>query len=95
MMESTPSYIDVEAVQREFEDIDGVIDVHDLHVWDLKPGKTCVIAHVFAKKDTERAVLVKLSDIVREQKIYHSTFQVEEVELKDHSAYIKCDHDIH
>ena len=45
--------------------MEGVIDVHDLHIWDLKPGKTVVIAHVFAKKDTERAVLVRLSDIVR------------------------------
>jgi Co/Zn/Cd efflux system component len=28
-----------------------VIDVHDIHVWDLKPGKTVMIAHVFAKID--------------------------------------------
>lgn len=37
-----------------------------------------VIAHVLAKTNTERDVLIELSDIVREKKIYHSTFQVEE-----------------
>lgn len=51
--------------------------MHDIHVWDLKPGKTVLIAHVLAKKDAEREVLVKLSDISRGKKIYHSTFQVE------------------
>ena len=35
-----------------------VIDVHDIHVWDLKPGKTMVIAHVLAKTNTEREVLI-------------------------------------
>ena len=54
-----------------------MIDVHDIHVWDLKPGKTVVIAHVFAKTNTEREVLIELSDIVRKKKIYHSTFQIE------------------
>jgi len=28
--------------------------VHDLHVWDLRPGKTLMIAHVIAEKDMER-----------------------------------------
>ena len=51
--------------------------MHDLHVWDLKPGKTVAIAHVFAKKNQERQVLVRLSEIARQKKILHSTFQVE------------------
>ena len=78
MMESTPSYIDIEKLKEEFEKVEGVIDVHDLHVWDLKPGKTVAIAHVLARKDTERQVLIELSDIARAKKIFHSTFQVEE-----------------
>jgi Co/Zn/Cd efflux system component len=54
MMESTPSYIDLEALKKEFEEVEGVLDVHDIHVWDLKPSKTVAIAHVLAKKNTER-----------------------------------------
>lgn len=64
-------------------------------MWDLKPGKTVTIAHVLAKKDTERSVLVSLSDIARKKKIFHSTFQVEEEEWKDEEDYILCHHDIH
>lgn len=54
-----------------------------------------MIAHVLAKKDSERAVLTQLTDLCREKRIYHSTFQVEEQELKDDKDYILCRHDIH
>lgn len=54
-----------------------------------------MIAHVLAKKGTERQVLVQLSDIARQNKIFHTTFQVEEEEWKHEDTYILCDHDIH
>jgi len=75
-MEGTPSYINLAELKRKCEEIDGVINVHDIHVWDLKPGKTCMIGHILARKGTERKVLVELSDIARHNKIFHSTFQV-------------------
>ena len=50
--------------------------MHDIHVWDLKPGKTIMIAHVIARQGMERTVLTKLTDLCRGKKIYHSTFQV-------------------
>jgi Co/Zn/Cd efflux system component len=58
LMESTPTYINLAELKTKCEEIDGVIDIHDIHVWDLKPGKTCMIAHVLARKGTERKVLV-------------------------------------
>jgi Co/Zn/Cd efflux system component len=76
IMESTPAHLNLDDLRREFEKIEGVIDVHDIHVWDLKPGKTLMIAHVLAKKDTERGVLTRLTDLCRKKRIYHSTFQV-------------------
>jgi Co/Zn/Cd efflux system component len=76
LLESTPNHIDLDDLKEECERINGVIDVHDIHVWDLKPGKTIMIAHVLAKKGTERAVLMGLTDLCRQKKIYHSTFQV-------------------
>jgi cobalt-zinc-cadmium efflux system protein len=83
LMETTPTYIKISELKRKFEAVDGVIDVHDIHVWDLKPGKTLLIAHILASTDMERRVLIELSDIARKSKIFHSTFQVEEEEWKD------------
>lgn len=94
-MESTPENINLDHLREEFEAIEGVIDVHDIHVWDLKPGKTIIIAHVLSKMGMERAVLTSLTDLCRHKRIYHSTFQVEEQDQKDAEDYILCHHDIH
>lgn len=75
-MESTPEYINLQELKKECEAIDGVVDVHDIHVWDLKPGKTIMIAHVRARKGKERLVLTELTDLCRVKRIFHSTFQV-------------------
>ena len=83
-MEATPTHIELEILEKAFGDVEGVLDVHDLHVWDLRPGKTLLIAHVFAKIGNEREVLKKLTEKSRELRIYHSTFQVEEANFKDH-----------
>lgn len=60
------------------------MDVHDLHVWDLRPGKTILIAHVFSEPNQERYVLKELTDLCRHMKIYHTTFQVEEEAWRNH-----------
>ena len=72
-----------------------MIYVHDIHIWDLKPGNTILIAHILAKTGMERAVLTKLTDLSRMKKIYHSTFQIEEEMHNNKDEYIKCDHNIH
>lgn len=48
-MESTPSTDKAREIKSEFEQTPGVMDVHDLHIWSLRPGKDLLIAHVFAK----------------------------------------------
>ncbi len=76
VLESAPNHIDLDELREECQKIDGVIDVHDIHVWDLKPGKTVMMAHVLAREGTERSVLMNLTDLSRRKKIFHSTFQV-------------------
>jgi len=95
MMESTPDRFDLTEMKEEFEKIYGVVDVHDLHLWDLRAGKTIMIAHIMSKKGTERDVLTLLTELCRRRKIYHSTFQIEEQDLQNDDNYILCHHDIH
>lgn len=50
IMESTPSFHQIEELTNEITSVEGVIDVHDLHVWDLRPGKTILISHVLSQR---------------------------------------------
>ena len=46
LMEGVPMHIDYLQVGADVEQVDGVIAVHDLHVWDMSPGQPALIGHV-------------------------------------------------
>ena len=63
LSESSPTHIDVEELRTALCAVDGVTEVHDLHVWTLVPGKDMVTAHLTsaarlgqgARRSTRRA----------------------------------------
>lgn len=46
LMEGVPEHIDYLQVGADLGQIDGVLSVHDLHVWDMSPGQPALIGHV-------------------------------------------------
>jgi cobalt-zinc-cadmium efflux system protein len=46
LMEGVPRHIDYVQIGNELEDIDGVLSVHDLHIWEMSPGHPALIGHL-------------------------------------------------
>ena len=46
LMEGVPRGLSVEAIGREMASVEGVLSVHDLHVWMLSGSRTALSAHV-------------------------------------------------
>ncbi len=46
LMEGVPQQIDYLAVGADLSEVDGVLSVHDLHVWDMSPGQPALIGHL-------------------------------------------------
>lgn len=46
LMEGVPHHIDYLQVGADLVAIEGVLSVHDLHVWEVKAGRTMLIGHV-------------------------------------------------
>ena len=76
LSESSPSHIDVEELRSALGAVDGVTDVHDLHVWTLVPGKDMVTAHLASPGDAAR-VLNDAQAILAGHGLGHATIQVE------------------
>jgi cobalt-zinc-cadmium efflux system protein len=76
LSESSPSPIDVEELRAALGAVDGVTDVHDLHVWTLVPGKDMVTAHLASREDSAR-VLSEARAILARHGLGHATIQVE------------------
>ena len=76
LSESSPSHIDVEQLRAALGAVDGVTDVHDLHVWTLVPGKDMVTAHLASSGDSAR-VLHDARTLLNARGLSHATIQVE------------------
>jgi cobalt-zinc-cadmium efflux system protein len=46
LMNAAPPSIDLKAIQREVESVDGVMEVHHLHVWTLDSKSVALTAHI-------------------------------------------------
>jgi cobalt-zinc-cadmium efflux system protein len=49
LLEAVPEDIDIDAVDKDLGDIDGVLSVHDLHIWALSSGQIAMSAHLDVK----------------------------------------------
>jgi cobalt-zinc-cadmium efflux system protein len=49
LMEGVPHGLSVETIGREMAGVDGVLSVHDLHVWTLSGSRTALSAHVVVR----------------------------------------------
>jgi cobalt-zinc-cadmium efflux system protein len=76
LSESSPRHVNVDELRSALSAVDGVTDVHDLHVWTLVPGKDMVTAHLASDGDAAR-VLDEARTIVAAHGLGHATIQVE------------------
>ena len=67
--------------------VDGVTEVHDLHVWTLVPGKDMVTAHLTSVRDSA-AVLDDARAVLTARGLGHATVQVEP---PDSAADCECE----
>ncbi|KAG1472010.1 hypothetical protein G6F56_001795 [Rhizopus delemar] len=79
LMECVPGNIHPDLIERSLLDIQGVIAVHDLHVWTLSPGKYSLTAHIRIDPEVNYdQVLSKGQHIVCDlYGVHHSTLQIE------------------
>lgn len=79
LLQAAPAHIDLDQLHRQLSGIDGVVDVHDLHVWTLTSEMDAASAHLTTGDDADaHAVLDEARDILRDgYGVTHGTFQVE------------------
>jgi cobalt-zinc-cadmium efflux system protein len=79
LLEATPSHINVTAVEDSLRRVDGVLDVHDLHVWTITSGMEALSVHVVHDETlSQNELLGSIRDrISADHGIDHLTVQVE------------------
>ena len=79
LLQAAPERIDIDDLARDLAAIDGVVDVHDLHVWTLTSEMEAASAHLMTSTDTDfHAVLDRARELLAHSYgIDHGTFQIE------------------
>ncbi|WNI12075.1 cation diffusion facilitator family transporter [Corynebacterium sp. Z-1] len=85
LLEQAPRGFATQRIEPTLRSIDGVIDVHDVHVWSLGGSDVVVTAHLVAHEDAPRGPLLdaaqqRLTDLG----VDHPTIQVELPGHTDH-----------
>jgi cobalt-zinc-cadmium efflux system protein len=81
LLEATPAGIDAQEVGRRMAEAEGVVEVHDLHIWTITSGFPALSAHVLVRRgDDCHARRRELEEMLgNEFGLTHSTLQVEHV----------------
>ncbi|WP_449621433.1 cation diffusion facilitator family transporter [Robertmurraya sp. Marseille-Q9965] len=84
LMEGTPITVDQQEVKATLQKIDGVINVHDLHIWTITSGLDSLSCHLLIKDNQDsQAILQKAINLIESKfKILHTTIQIEKSELQ-------------
>lgn len=82
LMEGAPAHLDTGAIRAALAEVDGVVDVHDLHVWTITSEFLSLSAHLAVRPEAEaKEVLRRAHEAVSSRfGICHSTFQIESAE---------------
>ncbi|HEY7096580.1 MAG TPA: cation diffusion facilitator family transporter [Terriglobales bacterium] len=86
LLEGTPRGLKLDRVEAAMRSIDGVNDVHDLHVWSIGSethALSCHIAIADIPPSVSERILREIKDVLHEQfQIDHTTIQFEHVECE-------------
>ncbi|MDQ0873819.1 cobalt-zinc-cadmium efflux system protein [Paenibacillus sp. V4I3] len=79
LMEGTPASVSYGDVKLVLESIDGVINVHDLHIWTITSGLDSLSCHLLIADDRDSQVVLQkaIHQIEERFQITHATIQIE------------------
>jgi cobalt-zinc-cadmium efflux system protein len=89
LMESVPEAYNLDAIREDISNIEGVQDVHELHLWTITTDHYSLTAHVFLCDDSHPFNIIKNINNLLKEKYYldHSTVQIENPAINEHGKY--------
>ncbi|MGH9584237.1 MAG: cation diffusion facilitator family transporter [Bryobacteraceae bacterium] len=96
LLEGLPRGLELQNVTQAMTEVDGVLDVHDLHIWSLASSTHALSSHVLIEDMPPSAsdcILKRINEVLAGFGIHHTTIQFEHVPcvLCDNGCRIAAD----
>jgi cobalt-zinc-cadmium efflux system protein len=91
LMESVPDKFDLERIRGDLAAVEGVEDVHEMHLWAISTDHYSLTAHVFVDPGIQPfCIILAINETLKEKYgITHSTIQMEHAGIHPHGEYGK------
>jgi len=78
LLEGVPEGVDIKNIKTAILSVDGILEVHDLHIWAITNDKISLTAHLVTPIGNEEGIRAGVQKVLAEQfSITHTTLQIE------------------
>jgi cobalt-zinc-cadmium efflux system protein len=90
-MESVPDKFDLDEIRGALAAVEGVEDVHEMHLWAISTDHYSLTAHVFVDPAIQPfCIILAINETLKDKYgITHSTIQMEHANIHPHGEYGK------
>lgn len=92
LMDSAPDEGSKDDIEKALFEIEGVVSVHDIHIWQISPGENTISAHIVVPSDSHHDGILHEVRTMLEMKflLVHSTIQIESQNYSDEQRCDSC-----
>lgn len=89
LMESVPEKFDLDEIRADIAKVEGVEDVHEMHLWAISTDHYSLSAHVFIDEKIQPfCIILAINETLKNKYgIEHSTIQMEHAKIHPHGEY--------
>ena len=85
-LEKIPNNISIEEIKNHIKEIDGVVDVHHIHIWSMDGYLNYATMHIVANENSHE-IKDKIREELKEHGIGHATLEIESPTDHCHEEY--------
>jgi len=93
ILEKTPSSISISEIEEHIKNIDGVLDVHHIHIWSMDGQNNLATMHIVTDSDAHE-IKDKIRAELLEHKIGHTTIEIETKHEHCHHKECRIESDV-
>ncbi|XP_066117521.1 proton-coupled zinc antiporter SLC30A1 [Saccopteryx bilineata] len=92
LLQTVPKQIDIKNLIKELRNVEGVEEVHELHVWQLAGSRIIATAHIKCEDPTSYMQVAKIiKDVFHNHGIHATTIQPEFASVGSKSSVVPCE----
>lgn len=93
-LEKAPEGVEIEEIKEHLSEIEGVADVHHMHIWTMDGEHNYATMHIVISGDAHE-IKEKVREELREHGIGHATLELEAVGEDCHEEHCHVEHSAH